>query len=37
MEGLTPDALLVRGRSISGKKGKPSSGRSKMREKSRSR
>ena len=37
MEGLNPKALLVRGRSISRNKGKPSNGRSKSRGKSRSR
>ena len=31
MEGSNPKALLVRGRSVSKKKGKPSSGRSKLK------
>ena len=37
MEGSNPKALLVRGRSVSKKKGKPSSGRYKLMGKSRSR
>ena len=37
MEGSTPEALSVRGQSISRKKGKPSSGKSKSRGKLRSR
>ena len=37
MEGLTLEALSVRGRSVNKKKGKPSSGRSKSRGKLRSR
>ena len=37
MEGWTPEELSVRGRSLRRKKGKPSSGRSKLRGKSRSR
>jgi hypothetical protein len=34
MEGSNPEALLMRDQSVSGKKGKPSSGRSKSRSRS---